>query len=270
MLSPGFETAPITKGLCVCTIVAGVVGGFTKGSLELNVYPKIVTNKEVWRLFTGQVFFSSSSEIVLGALLLYSFRALERLFGSKKFAGFAVFLLLSSSLVQLAILFSSKDTISSFLPGPYALVFGLFCNYVMDVPRMWRFRVLGFVISDKTLIYLMGLQMFFSQGYKSIYPSVIGLVLGVLVNSPYLPFRKFRLPSWLVSCFQRLASSPQMPRAPGGQAYARVDSDNLNNSEGDAKVASLVSLGFDVQRARQALQRSGQSVEIAAQLLLES
>lgn len=44
-------------------------------------------------------------------------------------------------------------------PGPYGLIFASFVPFFLDIPVSTRFRVFGFHFSDKSFIYLAGLQV---------------------------------------------------------------------------------------------------------------
>lgn len=44
-------------------------------------------------------------------------------------------------------------------PGPYGLIFASFVPFFFDIPVSTRFRICGFHFSDKSFIYLAGLQV---------------------------------------------------------------------------------------------------------------
>jgi membrane associated rhomboid family serine protease len=122
------DQALVSKGLLLLTgsfsfgaLLARKVGLFT---LDLDA----VARGEVWRLFTHQLVWSSSSELVLGSMLLYTLRLFERQFGARKFAACALFLQLVATAVQASVLAFSRGVVGasgwSFAPGPYALCFG--------------------------------------------------------------------------------------------------------------------------------------------------
>ncbi|MCI01424.1 ubiquitin-associated domain-containing protein 2-like, partial [Trifolium medium] len=43
-------------------------------------------------------------------------------------------------------------------PGPYGLIFASFVPFFFDIPVSTRFRMFGFNFSDKSIIYVAGLQ----------------------------------------------------------------------------------------------------------------
>jgi hypothetical protein len=145
----------------------------------------------------------SSSELILGSILLYTWRLFERQFGSRKFGGCVAFLLVGSTLLQCGVLAFSRGVVSSggrdwlFSSGPYGLVFGLLAIFFWDIPQSAPFTVFGVPLSDKLFIYLLGLQLALSAVPGSAYTALIGLVLGVLYRWELMPFHRLRVPQWL-------------------------------------------------------------------------
>ena len=79
---------------------------------------------QVWRLVTHHLAFLTSSELVLGGLLLYSFRLFERRYGTPKFAAFVVSVSALGTLFQVAILTLAAPLglgITTAAPGPYVV-----------------------------------------------------------------------------------------------------------------------------------------------------
>ena len=64
----------------------------------------LLNSTQVWRLVTHHLAFLTSSELMLGGLLLYSFRLFERRYGTSKFAAFVVSVSALGTLFQVAIL----------------------------------------------------------------------------------------------------------------------------------------------------------------------
>lgn len=58
------------------------------------------------------------------------------------------------------VLFLMTDTTENLLTsGPYGLIFASFIPFYLDIPVSTRFRVFGVNFSDKSFIYLAGLQV---------------------------------------------------------------------------------------------------------------
>jgi hypothetical protein len=56
-------------------------------------------------------------------------------------------------------LFADTNYISALASGPYGLIFASFIPFFLDIPVTSRFRVFGVNFSDKSFIYLAGLQV---------------------------------------------------------------------------------------------------------------
>lgn len=58
------------------------------------------------------------------------------------------------------LLFLYTDTTANLLTsGPYGLIFASFIPFYLDIPVSTRFRVFGVNFSDKSFIYLAGVQV---------------------------------------------------------------------------------------------------------------
>ncbi len=68
--------------LATCGLSIFVSTTHTKSSFELYNFSQL---KEFWRIFTQQMFFQSSGELLFGTILLYQFRLFERQLGTSKF-----------------------------------------------------------------------------------------------------------------------------------------------------------------------------------------
>ena len=82
------DNAPLTKLIALSTGLATFLLpslGLRK-ALELSSLDQLTKNYQLWRLFTNNIFFSSTLEAVLGIMLLYHFRLFERQMGPVKFA----------------------------------------------------------------------------------------------------------------------------------------------------------------------------------------
>ena len=79
----------------------------------------------------------------------------------------------------------------------------LYFYCIAYVPRLQstEFSILGLGFSEKSWTYLLGLQLSLSQGFRSLLPSLIGLLFGYLYIKNLLLMQKFRLPKFLEVCF---------------------------------------------------------------------
>eukprot|EP00268_Persea_americana_P054863 TRINITY_DN632_c0_g1_i5.p1 TRINITY_DN632_c0_g1~~TRINITY_DN632_c0_g1_i5.p1 ORF type:complete len:169 (+),score=2.53 TRINITY_DN632_c0_g1_i5:241-747(+) len=157
----GFHNAPVTRTLVIAcallTILIGIQGRSTSFGLSYqDVFGKI----QPWRFIASLFAFSSTPELMFGLYLLYYFRIFERQIGSNKYSVFVLFSLMITLLFEvLALALLLRDHTSSLLAsGPYGLIFASFIPFYFDIPVTTRFHVFGFHFSDKSFIYLAGLQ----------------------------------------------------------------------------------------------------------------
>ena len=67
-----------------------------------------------------------------------------------------------SSIFELFFVFiflADTNYISTLASGPYGLIFSSFVPFFLDIPITSRFRIFGLNFSDKSFIYLAGLQV---------------------------------------------------------------------------------------------------------------
>lgn len=79
----------------------------------------------------------------------------------------------------------------------YALVFSLFVNYLLDIPRVTQSYIMGIPVTGKTLTYLLGLQVI-STSKETAICGMCSLVAGVLCRWNVLFVRSLiRVPDWM-------------------------------------------------------------------------
>jgi membrane associated rhomboid family serine protease len=88
MLTSGFTNAPVTRLLVFGTIVAALLTSLTdtKYYLWIQPQPHLFEYWQFWRLFTWQLSYTNSTEVLFAAISLYQLRVIERLWGTRKFA----------------------------------------------------------------------------------------------------------------------------------------------------------------------------------------
>jgi len=101
----------------------------------------------------------------------------------------------SSSIFELLCLYFLADTnyISTLASGPYGLIFSSFVPFFLDIPITSRFRIFGLNFSDKSFIYLAGLQLLLSSWKRSLIPGIFGLVAGSLYRLNVFGIRKMKV-----------------------------------------------------------------------------
>lgn len=71
--------------------------------------------------------------------------------------------------------FFLADTSLKFTPGPYGLIFASFIPFYLDIPVSTKIRVFGVQFSDKSFIYLAGLQVKFGLCCNFLIPFYLAL-----------------------------------------------------------------------------------------------
>nr|ACU18523.1 unknown [Glycine max] len=284
----GFTNAPVTRAFIIAsalfTIFFGIQGRF--GTLGLS-YQDIFGKIRLWKLIMSIFSFSSTPELMFGLYLLYYFRVFERQVGSNKYSVFIVFSILTSLLLEvLAVALLKDPTANLVTPGPYGLIFASFVPFFFDIPVSTRFRVFSFLFSDKSFIYLAGLQLLLSSWKRSILPGMCGILAGSLYRLNVFYIRKAKFPEMISSLFSRI-SLPSMgsPRAPSSarNVVRNLPSYPTHQMERnypapmqaaveptEDSITTLVSMGFDRNSARQALVQARNDVNVATNILLEA
>eukprot|EP01018_Ginkgo_biloba_P000796 Gb_24078 [translate_table: standard] len=282
----GFQNAPVTKGLIlicgVSSIIIATQGRASSGSLS---YQAIVKKIHIWRLVASASVFSSTSELMFGLYLLYYFRVFERQIGSNKYAVFVLFSAVLSTFFELISLALFKDTISGLASGPYGIIFSSFVPFLLDIPVSTRFRTFGVRFSDKSFVYLAGLQLLLSSWKKSFIPGVCGVLAGMLYRMNVLGIQRIKFPKSVTSTASRLFS-PLISSGPSTTVSRRTVSREtidapLNQqfqggfaaptvASSEEAISMLVSMGFDRNSAIQALIQTRNDISAAADLLLNA
>nr|XP_028948534.1 rhomboid-like protein 20 [Malus domestica] len=282
----GFHNAPITRAFVVAsglfTVFFGIQGRSSKLGLSyLDIFGKF----RLWKLIVSVFAFSSTPELMFGLYLLYYFRVFERQIGSNKYSVFILYSVTVSLLFEILALAILKDpAVNLFTSGPYGLIFASFVPFFFDIPVSTRFRVFGVRFSDKSFIYLAGLQLLLSSWKRSI-PGIFGVVCGSLYHLNVFSIRKAKFPEVIASFFSRI-SWPSMgtpPAAPSRnivgnappftarQVERNYPSSMLSATEPtEDSIGTLVSMGFDRNSARQALVQARNDVNVATNILLEA
>ncbi|XP_027351573.1 rhomboid-like protein 20 isoform X2 [Abrus precatorius] len=270
----GFTNAPVTRAFIIAsalfTIFFGIQGRFNTLGLS---YQDIFGKFRLWKLIMSTLSFSSTPELMFGLYLLYYFRVFERQIGSNKYSVFILFSILTSLLLEVLTIALLKDPSANLVtPGPYGLIFASFVPFFFDIPVSTRFRVFSFLFSDKSFIYLAGLQLLLSSWRRSILPGMCGILAGSLYRLNVFCIRKAKFPEFISSFFSRISlpsmGSPRTSSTRNVRNYPAPMQSAVEPSEDS--ITTLVSMGFDRNSARQALVQARNDVNIATNILLEA
>ncbi|KAM0830912.1 hypothetical protein ACQ4PT_065895 [Festuca glaucescens] len=283
----GFQNAPVTRAVVLASGLLSIVFSANRRARALGLsYQDIIKNFRVWRIFASGFAFQSTPELMFGLYLLYYFRVFERQIGSNKYSVFSLFTITVSLLLEILSLVLLKDTnyISTLASGPYGLIFASFIPFFLDIPITSRFRIFGVNFSDKSFIYLAGLQLLLSSWKRSFIPGICGLIAGSLYRLNVLGVRRMKLPQIIAAFFTRFFASPSgsssrpsrslvgnMPSHTGHAVQNQPSTGFAPLVEPpESSIAMLVSMGFDSNAARQALVQARNDINVATNILLEA
>ena len=224
MLASGFANTPVTKCLVLSLIATTLVASIAdiKYLLPIRPAPHLYPYLQVWRLGTWQMAYTSSADLLFASLLLYHFRVLERLWGSRKFTSFVCVSALWTGLLTPVLLSTLVRLLSwgrwDYLPGGLTgVVFAALAVWRDEVPRLYRYKIVtgpalagaassdmpGVVLSDKSTTYVMAAQLALSQFPYSLLPAAVGWGVGQAWLGDLLPGRmtSWRVPRWVLGEF---------------------------------------------------------------------
>ncbi|KAL7422189.1 hypothetical protein Q5752_002835 [Cryptotrichosporon argae] len=206
----GFQHAEVTKGVMLLLGATSLAASLLdiKPYLHLQLVPHLSKYHQFWRLLIHPLAFSNSTELVVGELLLYKIGAgIERSFGSRKFATFALIsTIISTALSFVAIVLLHPFGLNAIPAGPYGLLFSLVWQWHRTVPSLYAFRVAGVEFSSKSYIWLLVAQLALSSTSSSLLAATSGLVVGYMYRTDTLfpvptlsrrhlkPLKAYRLP----------------------------------------------------------------------------
>ncbi|KAK3683939.1 hypothetical protein B0T22DRAFT_266464 [Podospora appendiculata] len=214
-----FTNAPVTR-----TLVLGLVGASIAASLfdvkhyfYISVSTHFLRYHQAWRALIYQLCYTNSSEVLFAAMALYNMRAIEQLWGSRKYASFIAVTALITAVVPPLLLTLVLRPLSlwtfDFLPaGPTPIVFAILAQYHAIVPHTYKYRVAlstaaptnddsaALTFSDKSYRYLLALQLALFQWPGSLLGAVVGWVVGYSWRNELLPgtLTRWRVPGWVV------------------------------------------------------------------------
>lgn len=296
-----FSGVPVAKLLSFATFLSYTVLQARKafGSLEWNTVDEDA-RFELYRLFTSKLTFTTTSELIMGTVLLATLaRQYERELGS---AQFTLFLCLVNCLTMLVELVMLNINYLYSYGGPYPALGALFYCFHRYSPRLYpRFvSILGFNLSEKSLWYLWFLfTVLRTRGSRV--SVAIGFLCGI-ISIRVLRFVQvpLSLETALSNLLYRYVDAPprmfvpqtQNPfaaaaapnanvprpthplfgqRAPDGDSVRDIAQRQRHPVEADpAAIEQLMAMGFERDQVVQALQMANNDVNRAADRLLSS
>ncbi|XP_065841024.1 ubiquitin-associated domain-containing protein 2-like [Oscarella lobularis] len=295
-----FLGSPVTKGLlavgCAGTLASKLSGSRFSAGLESNS----LANPSTFLKLIGCHFVSEEfRDWAVSSALLYSFRILERRYGSRKFANTLFATAVMSTCLKVGVCLWHATTSRSggvYLPsGPYSLAFSLLVPFALDVP------VISHTFVPHLMTFFFALMYALSAAPGSLILSACGLVSGLVCRRFQCEW--LRIPNWATHWISRrigplVDSAPPSPSSyPRGatlqlQRQERIDeyerlllqgapphidwqNVHVPNAAAAAavvvvdehKVRQLMEMGFGRQAVVQALTVTQNNVELAMNIL---
>ncbi|KIV83393.1 hypothetical protein PV11_05424 [Exophiala sideris] len=214
----GFSNTPVSRFLILSSIGTSILASVLdiKHLLPIKPTPHLWPWLQFSRLLTFQLAYTSSAELLFSVALLYQFRVLERLWGSRKYASFLIVCFwLNVGLLPVGTLSLKVLTFGIYNyvpPGLTVVVFAALSAWADEIPRLYRYKIVttsptteqssppGLVLSDKSTTYLLAAQLALSQFPYQLLPAALGWTLGSAWMGELLPsgLGRWRIPSWMV------------------------------------------------------------------------
>jgi len=194
-MASGFENAPIVRMVSVTVFIMSTA--LRSSNVALDMYR--IMQGDWWRLFTSFFVFQNTAQAIVGLIILYSCRQFERQMGSRKFGAFLVFTMMLATLLSTAFVVVAASIGFHLVPssGPFSLIFALTAYYYWYVPKLHysQYAIGGLELSEKSWVYLLALQLMFSDGVPSVAAAVPGLMAGCLYEMDGFGFQEYRIPA---------------------------------------------------------------------------
>jgi len=224
MLSTGFADAPVSRSLAYGIVAASILASITdtKYYFYIQVDPHLWRYYQVWRIFTYQLCYTNSTEVLFAAMTVYNMRVIERLWGSRKYASFILLCycftaIIPPILLSLVLRPLSFNTFNYLPAGPTPLIFAILSQYHAVIPSIYKYRIaasaaspipepfVGLTFSDKSYVYLPAVQLSLSQFPGSLLCAFVGWVVGYSWRNEVLPvaMMRWRIPGWMVGIAPR-------------------------------------------------------------------
>ncbi|XP_073425628.1 ubiquitin-associated domain-containing protein 2 isoform X2 [Dendrobates tinctorius] len=249
--SSGLYKAPLSKGLLLIPSALSILLAFLFQQQQSYFVYNLQAIKEsfhVWKLISGRIVCLDLKDTFCSSLLIYNFRTLERRFGSQKFTSYLLGTWILSALFDIllvqAVEVVAGVTLTTLPSGFLSPVFALFVPFYCSMPRVPLAHIFGwFPITNKTLVYIVGLQLLTSSPYMLVVAlSGVGGIFGW--NRFFQPLR------------QRQDANHAEPQAPPPPAP-------------EEQVARLMEMGFSRADVLTALRASNNDVNLATNFLLQ-
>ncbi|KEF57600.1 uncharacterized protein A1O9_05518 [Exophiala aquamarina CBS 119918] len=144
----GFSHAPVTRFVILLCISTSILTSIldVKHYLAIRPTPHLWPYVQFSRILTFQAAYTSSVELLFSTTLLYQFRVLERLWGSRKYASFLFVCFWLNVLLLPALVVTAKVWslgVYNYLPsGLTAVVYACLSAWADEIPQLYRYKII--------------------------------------------------------------------------------------------------------------------------------
>ncbi|KAG0244432.1 hypothetical protein BGW41_007724 [Actinomortierella wolfii] len=112
------------------------------------------------------------------------------------------------TLLEVAALVSAQPLGLKIIPaGPFGVLFAALYQYFAVIPSTYEFKIFGIVLTDKIYMYILALQLVWSQPPGSIVAAICGWIAGAMYRADVGGLRRWRFPAFMA----RMASRFLLP-----------------------------------------------------------
>jgi len=212
--SSTFAHAPISKAIILGSAFLSLLLSGHKHLLDLPLHPHLTRDFQFWRILTHHAACSTSADLLLTVLILWHTSvAVERRFGTVKYASYLIVVVVIGSLFELIGLVVSHSVFGyrAIPSGPFMVTFAIVYQHGRIVPALYRYRVGEVGLSSQSLVpsSLSLLLLLFNP-----LSSLAGLLVAALYRNPHLALARWRIRHALLPRFLRspLPLSRRKPR----------------------------------------------------------
>ena len=188
--------------------------------IELNV-DSIHSWQIIGRSFISQISYNNFISLILGTLLFYEMRSVERLVGSNNYLGLIALSTCAATLILPLILFLQEQfqylIPSKFAMGPTSALFSALTYFFLNMPNLLEIVLFNkFVILANHCIYFLTFAFLISLGTTALLPASIGVITTLTLVALDLQPSAIPLPSpisSIVSTFANILLPPPLTAA---------------------------------------------------------
>ncbi|OAV86916.1 hypothetical protein PTTG_09746 [Puccinia triticina 1-1 BBBD Race 1] len=212
--SSTFAHAPLSKTIIFGTSILSLLLSGHKHYLDLPLKPHLTRDLQFWRIFTHHTACSNSADLFLIVLILWNTSvAVERRFGTVKYASYLIVTIVVGSLLELIGLVISHSILGyrAIPSGPFMVTFAIAYQHHSIVPSLYDYRIGRVHLDSHSLVPdLLSLLL----GLFNPLSSLVGILVGALYRTDQLGLARWRIRNAFLLNRLHSASSSDRRRKP--------------------------------------------------------